>query len=197
MKKIVYVFVIGSLMLNSCSRFSESPKKYQKEIEDYCRYRIALAKVAADDEYYNKCIGQKLDSTHVVNFGTLLTWGILKQSKDWYYNDLYVFDSEITNETYFNGTNGDPYRNALFEKSIDSTFEYKALADETLTRYIMTEVVLSDYISIPTSSDFKIWEFTELKTGLVGRFTTGGEIEGYRIEFTDSSWEEFWNNLIQ
>ena len=59
MKKIVFILVLGSLMLNSCN-LTKSPKKYQEEIEDFVKYYTVVTQYYKD--YNNSFAGQIVNS---------------------------------------------------------------------------------------------------------------------------------------
>ncbi|MBO4741733.1 MAG: hypothetical protein J5605_08880 [Bacteroidales bacterium] len=72
----------------------------------------------------------------------------------------------------------------------------KYAAEKRWEKYNAIDVIISDYKKVETSSDTKIWKFTELNTGLVCKFWIESDNKWY-CDITESSMEKFFNNLIQ
>lgn len=191
MKKTVIITVLCLLMFISCDSLLVSPKAYQEEIEDVVRYNIALALVISD---------------------TYLKYEKQEESSSWFWEGdypTYVYevkwekfcDSIDNFEEYLNNLWNQTeeergYQIVLKQVSEAPTNKWRDLASRILKKYNTVGVVISDYRRIETSTDIKLWKFTELNTGLVGTFKIDSKNKWY-CDITDSSWEKYFKYLIK
>ena len=173
MKKIVFILVLGSLMLNSCN-LTKSPKKYQEEIEDFVKYYTVVTQYSKD--YNHSFAGQIVNSLGA-----------------WFGEPAIIEFNKYINAKRWIREEKNGYEVVLNEISLDTTDKWTDLARKILSKYYDISIAISEYVEIPTSSDdIKFYEFTELNTGLVYEFTLTND--EWTIKMTDSSWEDFMND---
>ncbi len=188
MKKILSLVALGILIINGCTSILISPELYQEEIEDSVKFNIATCMVLGDR---HSLIEKKAENASFL-FGDFFS---SSYEKDWnkFCDTIDAFErymlrlvdqSEYTNGNYM----------ILKQISKDSSNPWCRIADMVLEKYNDIDVVISDYYEIETSSDVRIWQFTELNTGLEGTFVF--ENDTYSCGLTDSSMEELLLTLF-
>ena len=172
MKKVL-LFIFPCLLLLACNTTTISPKSFQKQTEDFVRFKIALINVMIQD--YNDLNKHGLLEDYLSELTTTLTGESLFDIK-WneYLDSLTSFQNEI--EALRNGDEmnafvlaypeGDLYRYVLHTMSSTKTNKYHDYAEKVLKEYDKTLVLLSDYSEVETSSNYKIWNFKEINTEL-------------------------------
>lgn len=191
MKKQIVLTALSLLMFASCGTLLVSPNTYQEEIEDVVKYNIAVAMVMSDtySKYENDAESASLF------LGREFT--AYASAKKWeeYCDSINNFDESI-DELWNQTKDGAKYHTVLNQVSQDQTNYWNKMAKNVLEKYNAIGVVISEYQKVETSTDTKIWKFTELNTGLEGMFSVDSDSK-WRCEITESSMEEFLTNLIQ
>lgn len=129
---------------------SDGPWNYQTSIEDIVRFEVALYNVVIDN--YDKISFEYLWDLYIDRVADF---------EDYMYN---VWKDETEEQAF---------QHILINISDMPDHEYYKLAKEVLKEYNQTNVILSSYSQIPTSSNIKLWVFRELNTGLDFKFTLG------------------------
>lgn len=178
MKKLLLICFAVYAALTACQSPSVSPKDFQKDVEELLRYRIALINVMVQD--YNEMAKQNILEEALSDMTIALTGKSVQEMKMEAYNDsikgfLTVIDEVgealISHEEYYvenmfkeEGQIG--YREVLQFLSNDNANKYCGLASKVLKEYDKTLVLLSDYTEIETSSNYKLWNVSELNTDI-------------------------------
>lgn len=191
MKKQVVLTALSLLMFASCGTLLDSPNTYQEEIEDIVKYNIAVTMVMSDT--YTKYENEAESASWLL--GEEFASYAHKKSWEEYSDSLDNFEESI-NELWYQIEEGAGYHTVLIQVSQDQTNNWNNLAKKVLEKYHGIDVIISEYQKVETSSDTKIWNFTELNTGLVGTFSIDSEGK-WNCDITDTSLEKFFNNLIQ
>jgi hypothetical protein len=191
MKKQVVLTALSLLLFASCGNLLVSPNTYQEEIEDVVKYNIAVAMVMSDK--YSEL--ENAAESASLFWGEEFTSFAHKKSWEKYCDSIDNFEDSI-NELWNQTEEGAGYQTALNQVSQDQTNIWGKLAKKTLGKYNDINVVISEYQRVETSTDAKIWKFTELNTGLIGTFSVDNDGK-WNCDITETSIEEFFNNLIQ
>ena len=182
MKKIVFLVALSILIFSSCSSFFITPKIYQEEIEDSVKFNIATCMVLADVYSDYERNSELLPG---LSFLFEKDWIKFCDSVDSF--EEYVFQLMIQTE----------YENACYiilnQTSEDYSNKWCRIATMLLEKYNNIDIIISDYYEIETSTDARIWQFTELNTGLEGRFIY--EDYSWTCGLTESSMEELFFEL--
>ena len=191
MKKSVILTTLSLLVFTSCGSILVSPNAYQEEIEDVVKYNIAVAMVMSDR--YSELENAAESASWFL--GGELTSYAYEKSWEKYCDSIDNFEESI-NELWGQIEEGAGYKIVLSQVSQEQTNNWNSLAGKVLKKYNAIDVIISEYQKIETSTDAKIWKFTELNTGLVGMFSVGSDNK-WHCDITESSLEKFFNNLIQ
>ena len=128
-------------------------------------------------------------------FGEGLTKYAAEKRWEKYCDSIDNFEDSI-NELFIQTEEYAGYKIVLNQVSKDQTNNWNSLAEKVLEKYNAIDVIISDYKKVETSSDTKIWKFTELNTGLVCKFWIESDNK-WCCDITESSMKKFLNNLIQ
>ncbi|MBP5536688.1 MAG: hypothetical protein J6X62_07855 [Bacteroidales bacterium] len=191
MKKQIVLTTLSLLMFASCGNLLVSPNAYQEEIEDVVKYNIAVAMVMSDT--YSKYEEESESASWF--WGGELTSYAYEKSWEKYCDSIDIFE-EYTNELWNQIEDGAGYYTVLNQVSQNQTNSWNNLAGKVFEKYNAIDVIISEYQKVETSTDAKIWKFTELNTGLVGVFSVDSDSK-WHCDITESSLEKFFNNLIQ
>ena len=168
------VLVLFAVLLCSCDDLL--PHKADSQLDDY--YELVDG-YATNPEYY------QTEIEDVVKYTVALTYTVIEKHDDYYddmkyYEDYYdiMWDNyinriddfiDVIGELWLEEDAKNGYEVVLSRMAKNYDNNYCDIAKDVLTEYRSLNIVLSDYQRISTSSQAKLWQFKELKTGI--RFT--------------------------
>lgn len=178
MKKLLLIGLVVCVALTACQSSSVSPKDFQRDVEDILRYRIALMNVMIQD--YSEMANQNMIEEALSDMTIALTGKSVQEMKMEAYNDsIRGFTTEIDEvgnaivasedyylENMFKEEDRIGYREVLRFLSNDSSNKYSALASRVLDEFNKTLVLLSEYTEVETSSNYRLWNVSELNTDI-------------------------------
>lgn len=167
--------------INEVTSYIESnPKTYQNEIEDCVRFEVAGVNCIINEVNSYSHLSS-LEKAFIVELGGL---NVIEKR----FSDLGGLDDEINNMVHNNTSLS--YEKALSLVANNTNNQYSDLAKKMLDEYEKTRIVLSDYRKISTSSQTMVWEFTEINTGILFRFSL--DEKGYAIDGDSDSVERYF-----
>lgn len=144
------------------------PEYYQSQIEDVVKYRIALANaiIKKHNEYNYSAIFDK-------------------------YMNLMGDFRDVVREWYLAEDAKNGYEVVLSKMARDYNNTYYNIAKDVLVEYKRLNIILSDYQRISTSTQTKLWQFRELKTGIGFTFCYYLENNGWQCTLDKESYSRY------
>lgn len=89
------------------------------------------------------------------------------------------------------------YEKVLMKIANDPNDNYNGIANKVLNEYRNARTILSDYEKIPTSSQTKLWKFTEIGTGILFYFSVDDKEGVWSCYLDDDSAERYLEKNLQ
>ena len=165
-----FILSIASLMFVSCG--GVSPNDYKEEIDDAVKFYIALANTHAD------IVNNHSDSEE-------------------YLDELDQMHDEIIESYILEVENSNAYEIVLKKlRTNTNNPNYKIYASSILEYYSKVNTSLTNYKEIRSSKHNKIWNFTELNTGLEFIFDNNIDDNTYEVSPLEKSYDNYISKLV-
>lgn len=163
-----------------------TPKLYQTEIEDYVTFEVSLMDVMIKEYHDLNEYSNSVTFLYGFDSGSEYIW-------EAYYKNMDIFESAML-DLWLKKKNDNSevgFKELLTMVSETPNHKYTKVAMDVLESYNTTNIILSEYKEIPTSSDGRMWHFKELNTGIV--FTVKIDpMLNWEIDVDEDSIERFF-----